>query len=457
MSWRIIVVWGFLAAFRLAAEPAAQFAGFKLGLFTHYTYAYPGYKYGWTRLDPRSCMPVPDLQTLADSFDAGAFAETARAMRAEYVIFTLFHARMNILYPSAYWERVLPGHTSSRDVIAELSAELHARNIRLVLYFHPVDGLDFTPEQQERTGWNKYRTGADVKPWNDLINGLMDETGARYGKAIAGYWLDGGPSPPKFDGARFKATIRKHNPEAAVWVNYGLPTERFPNNRRMFEGLSDYAVSENFVGQVAGTTDTDLWPVDHNMVTVTIGREWWAMCDQLLQTPEKMLRYTVRLAGTAQQRHGGVAWAAGPYANNQWETGVREALAELGRRLAPIAESVFGTSPSTSYVTRAGTLQKDTWGVATDSPDGRVVYLHVLNPPASGASLRIPAAADGRRFRPARLLPSGRRVALHGDASGYRLTLPRGETWNAVDTVVKLEVAGTATKGSKPARSRRNE
>src|SRR5450759_268524 len=237
MSWRAIVVLGFLTAFRLAAEPAAEFAGFKLGLFTHYTYAYPGYKYGWTRLDPRSCLPVPDLHTLAGSFDPGAFAETARAMRAEYCIFTLFHAQMNILYPSAYWERVLPGHTSSRDVIAELSAALRARNIRLVLYFHPVDGLDFTPQQQERTGWNKYRTGSDVKPWNDLINRLMEETGARYGKAIAGYWLDGAPSSPKFDGARFKATIRKHNPEAAVWVNYGLPTERIPNNRRLFECL----------------------------------------------------------------------------------------------------------------------------------------------------------------------------------------------------------------------------
>jgi alpha-L-fucosidase len=437
-NWRAIAVLGLLAACRLAAEPPAEFAGFKLGLFTHYTYAYPGYKYGWTRLSPQPCQFVPDLNTLANSFDARAFAETAAAMHAEYVIFTLFHARANILYPSAYWDRMLPGHTSTRDVIAELIAALRAKNIRLVLYFHPMIGVDFTPEQEQQTGWAKYRSGADVKPWNDLINGLMNETGARYGKAIAGYWLDGGPKPPKFDGARFKATIRRHNPEAAVWVNYGIPTERVPNNRRMFEGLSDYAVSENYLGKVAGTTDTDLWPVDHNMVTVTIGREWWAACGQLQQTPEKMLRYAVRLAGTTEQRNGGVAWAAGPYADNSWETGVREALVELGRQIAPIAESVFGTLPSKAYVTHAGTLQKDTWGVATDSRDGRFVYLHVLNPPASGSVLRIPGPADGRRFGGARLLGSGRRVALRREADGLRLQLPRGESWNAVDTVIKL-------------------
>jgi len=440
MMWNRITFLTSLAACALGAEPPGGFDGHKLGLFTHYTYAYPGYKYGWTHLAPGLCRPVPDLNTLADSFDATAFAETAASMKAEYVIFTLFHAKMNVLYPSAYWERVLPGHTSLRDVIADLIAALRARNIRLVLYFHPVDGLDFTPQQQDRTGWTKYRTGFDVKPWNDLINGLMEETGARYGKAIAGYWLDGAPSPPKFDGVRFKATIRRHNPDAAVWVNYGLPTERFPNNRRMFAGLSDYAVSENFLGKIAGTVDTDLWPVDHNMVAVEISSEWWATCGRLQQTPEKMMRYTVRLAGTAEQRHGGVAWAAGPFANNEWETGVRDGLRQLGNLLAPIGESVFGTVPSTAYATHAGTLQKDTWGVATDSRDGRSVYLHVLNPPADGRSLRIPKAADGRRFRSARVLAPGRRAALRGDASGYRITLPKGELWSATDTVIRLEV-----------------
>jgi hypothetical protein len=223
-----------------------------------------------------------------------------------------------------------------------------------------------------------------------------------------------------------------------VWVNYCLLTERVLNSRRRFEGLSDYGASENFLEQVAGTMDTELWPVNHNMVTVTIDREWWAMCGQPRQTPEKMSRYAERLATTAQQRHGGVAWVAGPCANNHRETGVREALAAFGRCLAPIAESRFGTSPSTAYVTRAGTLQKDTWGVATDSRHGRFVYLHVLNPPVSGASPRIPAAADGRHFRAARLLRSGRRVALLGDASSYRLTLPREETWNAGDTPAPL-------------------
>jgi alpha-L-fucosidase len=151
----------------------------------------------------------------------------------------------------------------------------------------------------------------------------------------------------------------------------------------------------------------------------------------------------VRLAGTTEQRHGGVAWAAGPYANNQWETGVAETLRRFGKLLAPIAESVFGTVPSTAYVTHAGTLQKDTWGVATDSRDGRSVYLHILNPPASGASLQVPPAADGRRFRAARLLVSGRQVELRKPAAGYRIVLPRGETWNAVDTVIRLDVDGT--------------
>lgn len=102
MTWSRIVVLTVFAASSLAAEPPGGFDGAKVGLFTHYTYAYPGYKYGWTHLAPQVCRPVPDLNTLANSFDPQAFAQTAASMRAEYVIFTLFHAQVNILYPSAY-------------------------------------------------------------------------------------------------------------------------------------------------------------------------------------------------------------------------------------------------------------------------------------------------------------------------------------------------------------------
>ena len=52
------------------------------------------------------------------------------------------------------------------------------------------------------------------------------------------------------------------------------------------------------------------------------------------------------------------------------------------------------TGPLASYVTPSGTtLGRLAWGCATQSPDGRITYLHVLTPPA-GASLMLPPPSD---------------------------------------------------------------
>jgi len=427
-----------IALIGLALAPAAQaaeapnpFANLRLGLFTHYAFAGGDYDHGrgWTHLSPTDCRPVPDLHTLAHSFDARKYAEAAAAMRAQYVIFTLFHARINVLYPSAYWEKVLPGHTARRDVIRELISELKARHIRLVLYFHPVDGHDLYPAEQEKTRWFDYKSGRDLKPWNDLMNGLMEDVGRRYGADVEGFWLDGGPAPDHFDGPRFKATIRKYSPRAVVWMN-----------GRWFPGLSDLVGSEQPDGTIPLASDTDEWTTDQNQAAVVFGGQWWSVCGKVTQTPEKMLRYTVRLAGTLEQANGGIAWAASPFANNEWESGVLATMTAFGKLLAPLETAVFGTRPSTSYVTHAGTLQKSTWGVATDAADGKAVFLHVLNPPGAGLPLRIPKPADGRVFRTATMVPSGRPVALARSTQGYSLKLGGGDTWNAADTVIRLEV-----------------
>jgi hypothetical protein len=78
------------------------------------------------------------------------------------------------------------------------------------------------------------------------------------------------------------------------------------------------------------------------------------------------------------------------------------------------------------------------WGVATDSPDRKTTYLHVLNPPAA-KRLRLGMPANGARFAKAELLPSNKPVALEMDKAGYLVTLPDGENWNPVHTAIRLE------------------
>lgn len=80
------------------------------------------------------------------------------------------------------------------------------------------------------------------------------------------------------------------------------------------------------------------------------------------------------------------------------------------------------------------------WGVATDAPDGSATYLHVLKPP-KGKTLRIGMPANGERFANAALLPSGKPARLDFADAGYVVTLPEGESWAALDTVIRLEVS----------------
>ena len=63
--------------------------------------------------------------------------------------------------------------------------------------------------------------------------------------------------------------------------------------------------------------------------------------------------------------------------------GIRNQLLELNEKyMTPVAESVRNTIPSTAYLSHNDDyVAMLEWGVATESRDGKYVYLHVLNAP----------------------------------------------------------------------------
>jgi hypothetical protein len=111
--------------------------------------------------------------------------------------------------------------------------------------------------------------------------------------------------------------------------------------------------------------------------------------------------------------------------------------------VAVLIQNFKGTYPSTSWQPQ-GWISSLPWGVATRSADDRTEYLHALKP-QPGRDLALPAPGDGKSFANARLLPCGKPVKLEQSATGLRLTLPDGEAWNPLDTVIAMDVTG---KGS---------
>ncbi|MCP5110759.1 MAG: hypothetical protein GY953_07995, partial [bacterium] len=100
----------------------------KYGLFIHWsTHALPLYgdkpRHQWH-------------EKSVEIFDVDAFAGAVQETGAAWVCLTATHGEQYWPGPSKVIDRILPGRTASRDLIADLAAALSERGIRLVLYYH---------------------------------------------------------------------------------------------------------------------------------------------------------------------------------------------------------------------------------------------------------------------------------------------------------------------------------
>jgi hypothetical protein len=116
---------------------------------------------------------------------------------------------------------------------------------------------------------------------------------------------------------------------------------------------------------------------------------------------------------------------------------VRSFLEDLGAFIGRAGISLFGTQPSTAYITADGQSSVGAKYAALESKDGKTTYLHIFIP-SKGRSLTLPPPADGRRFSSARLFTTAEALDLVQDARGVTLTLPGGK-WDDLDTIVILD------------------
>ena len=388
-----------------------SFKAMHLGMFVHYMH--PAKQYQWGATEWADGSAVKSLNELADNLDVEDFANVAASMRAQYVIFTTWHANMNALYPSEVIKEMLPGHCSERDVIRDLVEALKSKGIKLVLYIHPSDaGPDFTKEDQDRTGWND---GPPYRKWNDFINDVVVEIIERYGDDLSGFYVDGG-LPVQVDAPRLRKTILDGMPNAWIIQNSGLNSE-----------CADYAAHERMV---------EPYPAAAWLRCQTITSEWWAKKATVSFCPELAYRYTILQAAVKDRMGGGVSWSFGPHPGGRWELGVRSFSERLGQLIDKAGASLFETVPSKAYITLDQTPLIGLPFVATESADGKKTFIHVFCPPKS-RSIKLPVPADGRRFSFAKIM-NGERIKLDQDDSGVTLTVDSPGLWDDIDTIVEL-------------------
>lgn len=375
----------------------------KYGIFSHYVWNGYGMTAGTPNADGSLAKSIDEL---ADSFDVSNYVNQLVEAGVQYVVFTAWHSGTCPLFPSAAMEKWAPGRPDSpkRDLLGDLLDECRKRGVRPFFYCHPFQPV--------------------AEPHNDWINDLFAELVDRYGDRLDGLWLDENfqdcSQDKVVDYRRLVRTIKERNPDLVLTHNNG--------------GFQSYGVDQ-------GVQEVQ-WEFHEGRIASI-----YQIFHQTAKSPEDMLITTV-IQAAANTMGGGIQWsidAHGPGGNSKGglDAKARPILDGFVKLLAPIAESVKDTRPSSSYpppfrgvVVRLSDLG---WGVATRSHDDRREFLHVLKPPA-GVTLSLPPPADGKVFANARLLDGGRAVAMHQTNRGITLTLPDGVTWRKPDTVIVLDV-----------------
>lgn len=431
-----------------AESSDSWFTSANLGLFVHYTYGGAG--------NPQTVYsngnPTASVNELANAFDAAKFAATCAALKMQYVVFTVWHFGIHVLYPSAVMNSYMPNHASTRDVIADLLDALRPYGIRLVLYIHPLDGKDMTAPEQALVGWNDATN--NYAAWNTFTNALITECGLRYGSGVEGFYLDSVESAEWL--ARFP-TVAQNNALRASALS-GHPGRVLMG----IAGLRDWGLRQK---QVLGPRVREYNPAPAQ-ITDWIGSEtalsalvvtngaWWAISPDNVNvfrfTSQDWFRYYVLKTGCNDPgQGGGLQVSCGVYAGSPpsvFEGGVEAGLAGLAALIDAVSESLRGVVQSTCYP-RPWDATLATLGtpgyVGTQSRDGQFEYVHVLTPP--GGSLTLPVPADRSTLSAPVNLRSGRALSMTRSAAGeYILTLHPLDAWSAVHNCIKLKRSAAA-------------
>ena len=289
-------------------------------------------------------------------------------------------------------------------------AQVEGEFVAVIPFTHPLDGHDFSKEQQERLGWNDPAGG--YRRWNDFVNDVYAELTDRYGKDLMAIGFD----------SEFSISNTKNG--KANWTGIAC-ARRFSHgsNETCELGMKELwrpSWFEPWMTRPEDDYNVETWPAYRRCIGIVQGHHWATITPpsggQARLTAEQMYRYTVLQAGTATEGPG-VSWAASPYTDGLWEKDVREAFAKLASYMAPVSESLRDVYASRSYpINEGSTLTGLPHGVVgTRKTDDTVEYLHVLNPP-TGRTLALPTPADGERFTTAALLADGAAVELKQDA-----------------------------------------
>jgi hypothetical protein len=206
-----------------------------------------GLMFTWTAASFPRTGPSKSYADATRDFDVNAFADMVANTGAGFIVFATSWSTYYFPAPIQSWERVAPGQTTPRDLIADLADALASRHIKLMLYYHAG--------RAEANWWSgtHARTmdrAAYFKEWEAQVR----EIGLRYGDKLAGWWFD--------DGITFYYTLQAPWQAMTEAAKAGYPGRVVGYNSWILPkatDLQDYACGEgDFPDRLTGENDTEL-------------------------------------------------------------------------------------------------------------------------------------------------------------------------------------------------------
>ena len=140
------------------------------------------------------------FEQVVKDFDVEKFARMVdEEMGAKWVIWSITWRGSHFPMPLKSVDAIVPGHTTTRDLPADLAAALKKRGVKLMFYYHP--GHEDPAWWAANWGANATAARGDKARFLKNWQAVIAEIGNRYGDDLAGWFFDDGAlySPADFE------------------------------------------------------------------------------------------------------------------------------------------------------------------------------------------------------------------------------------------------------------------
>ena len=393
----------------------------KFGLFIHYgLYSILG-KGEWIMfkepIDPVDYAKLKDLFS-AEKFSGKHWVEVAQNAGCKYMVVTSRHHDGFCLFDTKFGDYDAVNSAAKRDLIAEYAKAAHEANIKMGIYYSPLDwrypGFFFPDLYRSNAEEMKKQTYTQVR---ELLT--------NYGKVDI-LWYDGGedewlgfgglewgdkgwytrdagqPYKGKFswEPIKLNTMVRELQPKVVINPRSGW--------------MGDFVTDEV---NLTGKTHKRPWELCTNL-----SYSWWGWTAKAA-SHVMSLDSCIRLLVTVVCQDGNLLMNVGPKASGEIEPAQVQRLKEIGYFLLKYGESIYDTR---------GGIYDAKWGGTTLTD--KHIYVHVLNVPSDGI-INLPAVA--KKIASARSVIDNKKVVFVQSDTGIRLSNIPGKQ-NETDLIIKL-------------------